>query len=430
MKHLSRIIFLSMSIIFSTLASDTKEIFHFKYFETDVPGKMPILVRTYPVYQGNGSFQLFFFIEIQNDFLQFIYDGKNYNAGAEFEINLRNTSTNQLRSKIFETRAQEREFTSTNRRDLYHFTSDSFEVKSGNYEVILKYSDMNGKGRQQTRKFKIDLPSVNEFYASPVLFTYPEKKTSDNFFYSQPSALRSHWDFSREMGIQLNTWQTPSDTTLKVNIEILETPKSKSIYSIDTLLTGSTQKKSAYFSLPQSLFSEREYLIKIHYTTVTDTIEQKFPLNVIWFEKPLSLWNINSAIGPLKYVIQDDEAYKNLASGSEKEKRAAFESFWKERDPTPDSPYNELEFEFYSRVDSANVKYGRKRVPGWTTDIGRIFILYGAPDEVVDNSLAPIGNPFLRWIYYLDDKQLSFTFLAVDGRKKYRLANVEENPIQ
>lgn len=430
MKHVSGTFLFLLLVIFSLLASDTEEIYHFRYLDTKIPAKKPVLVRTYPVYQGNGTFQLFFIIEIQNDFLQFVYDGENYNAGAEFEINLKNTSTNQLGSKIFHTQVQEKDFSQTNSRYLYQFASDSFMAESGEYEVIFKYSDVNGKGRQQSQKFKIRLPSVDEFYASPILLTYPDKKLPNNFSYSQPSALRSHWGFNQKLGIELNTWQIPPDSTLKVTLEILEMPESKSIYLIDTVLTGSAQNKSVHFNLPQSLFSEQEYLIKVNYSTLKETMDQKFPLDVVWFEKPLSLWNISSAVGPLKYAIKDDEAYKNLSSGNEKEKRDNLDAFWKERDPTPDTPFNELEYEFYSRVDSANVKYSRRRVPGWTTDVGKIYILYGAPDEVVDKSLAPITNPFLRWIYYLEGKQLSFTFLAVDGRKRYRLANVEENPIQ
>jgi GWxTD domain-containing protein len=232
------------------------------------------------------------------------------------------------------------------------------------------------------------------------------------------------------MGIQLNTWQSASDTTVKVKLEIIETPKGKSIFSADTVLAGSSQNKSAYFTLSKNLFFEREYLIKINYSTLNDTVDQKFPLHVIWFEKPFSLWNLKNAIGPLKYVIKDEKTFENLSSGNETEKQAGLDGYWKEQDPTPETPFNELEFEFYSRVDSANAKYGRRGVPGWTTDVGKIYILYGVPDEVVDNSLAPISNPFLRWIYYLEGKRLSFTFLALDGRKRYKLADVEENPIQ
>jgi GWxTD domain-containing protein len=430
MRHFSKIILLCLVIISSVTASDTKEIFHFKNFRTDIPRKMPLLVRTYPVYRGEGTFQLYFLIEIQNDFLQFIYDGESYKADAELEIDLKNASTNELKSQIFHTQAQEADFESTNGRDLYHFVMDSFMIESGEYEVTIKYSDVNGKGRQQSQKFKIRLPSVNTFYASPILFAYPGKEVQDKTFHSQPSALRSYWDFNRKMGIQMNTWQSPPDTTVNVKIEIIETPKGQSIYSVDTLLTGSAQNKSAYFALSENLFSEGEFLIKVSYATLNDTVDQKFPLHMIWFEKPLSLWDINSAIGPLKYVIKDEKAFEDLNSGNEEEKQVGLDGYWKEQDPTPGTPFNELEYEFYSRVDSANAKYGRRGVPGWTTDVGKIYILYGVPDEVVDNSLAPISNPFLRWIYYLEGKRLSFTFLALDGRKRYKLADVEENPIQ
>lgn len=409
-----------------------KEVFQSKFDENGMVHKMPVLIRTYPVYQGNQTYRLFFLVELQYDFLQYIYEGEKYTANTEFEINITNTSTNQLQSKILKSEFFLKDFEKTNRKDLFHFTMDSLDIQPGRYDVIFKYRDINGKGTQHIYKFQIHLPEVDKFYASPILFTYPGKNFSVDpvIFNSQPSALRSYWDFDQDLGIQINTWQAKSDAKVKMNFSIKDEDQKNSFFTVDTLFTGNSQSKSMLLTFSKNLFLEKEYQIDIIYYTPTDTVEQKFPLKIVWFEKPRSLWNLEFAMGPVKYLIEDEKAYDEFTRGNEKEKRSTFKEFWKKRDPTPDTPFNELQYEFYSRVDSANVKFSRKRYPGWMTDIGKIYILYGEPDEIVDNSLAPIRDPFLRWIYNLKDTRLSFTFLAVDGRKRYKLANVEENPLQ
>lgn len=409
-------------------ASDQREVFHFKYFNTDIPQKSPILFRTYPVYQGNDIFRVHFIVEIQYDFIQFVYDGKEYRAAAEFELSLKNESGGGLQSRIFQTEFSEAEFRNTNRKNLYHFTADSLQAAPGRYEVVLKYRDMHGKQKQQLINFKINLPQVDRFYASPILYAYPGK-AGYGVFDPQPSALRSHWDFNEELGILVNAWYAQPEGGAKVALELFDVKEKRVIFSRDTSLNGSNPLKHLHLALSKNLFNEQEYQIKITYFNSTDTVEHRFPLRIIWFTKPLSLWDIKTAYGPLEYLIEDDKEFGELSKGSREEKWRKLQSFWEEKDPTPGTPFNELQYEFYSRVDSANVKYSRKRVPGWSTDIGKIYILYGAPDEVVDNSLAPIREPFLRWTYYQEERKISFTFLALDGRKRYKLAEVEEHPL-
>ena len=412
--------------------SSLKEVYQSKFDENNMIHKTPILIRTYPVYQGNQIYRLFFLIELQHDFLQYIYNNEKYTANTEFEINITNNSTNKLQSKILTSEFIINDFETTNRKDLFHFTMDSLDVHPGKYDVVLKYRDINGKGTQHIFRFQIHLPEVDKFYASPIIFTYPNKDfTLDpENFNTQPSALRSYWNFNKKLGIQLNTWQAQPNDPIKIKFLITDLDKKDSIFNLDTLITSISQNKSLFFSISKNLFFEKNYQIEITYSTPTDTVEHKFPLKIVWFDKPRSLWNLDFAMEPIRYLLEDEKVYDDFTKGNEKEKLAKFDEFWKEKDPTPDTPFNELQYEFYSRVDSANIKFSRRRYPGWMTDIGKIYILYGEPDEVVDNSLAPIKDPFLRWIYNLNDKRLSFTFLALDGRKRYKLANIEENPIQ
>jgi GWxTD domain-containing protein len=81
------------------------------------------------------------------------------------------------------------------------------------------------------------------------------------------------------------------------------------------------------------------------------------------------------------YVITNEEraAYKALKTDEEREQ--FIEQFWLRRDPTPDTVENEFKEEHYARIAYANERFA-SGIPGWKTDRGRIYILYGKPAEI------------------------------------------------
>ena len=85
------------------------------------------------------------------------------------------------------------------------------------------------------------------------------------------------------------------------------------------------------------------------------------------------------------YIITDQEraAFKRLKTDEERERFR--EQFWQRRDPTPGTPENEFKTEHYRRIELANRRFGRVDIPGWKTDRGRIYIIYGPPDEIEDH---------------------------------------------
>jgi GWxTD domain-containing protein len=81
------------------------------------------------------------------------------------------------------------------------------------------------------------------------------------------------------------------------------------------------------------------------------------------------------------YIITDEErsAFKKLSTDEERE--AFIEQFWERRNPNPGSPENKFKEEYYRRIAYANEHYAGG-IPGWKTDRGRIYIVYGPPDEI------------------------------------------------
>jgi GWxTD domain-containing protein len=92
------------------------------------------------------------------------------------------------------------------------------------------------------------------------------------------------------------------------------------------------------------------------------------------------------------YIITDEEraAFKQLSNDEERDN--FIEAFWQRRDPTPDTEENEYKEEHYQRIAYANEHFAAG-VPGWKTDRGRIYIVFGKPDEIEDH---PSGGSYER----------------------------------
>ena len=94
----------------------------------------------------------------------------------------------------------------------------------------------------------------------------------------------------------------------------------------------------------------------------------------------------------MKYIITDEEREGFLKLSNEEERDAFIEQFWLRRDPTPDTPENEFKEEHYRRIAYANEHFA-SGIPGWRTDRGRIYVVFGPADEVDSH---PSGGSYER----------------------------------
>ena len=94
----------------------------------------------------------------------------------------------------------------------------------------------------------------------------------------------------------------------------------------------------------------------------------------------------------VRYIITDEEksAFKQLSNDEERDN--FIEAFWARRDPTPDTVENEFKEEHYARIAYANEHFAAG-IPGWKTDRGRMYIMYGKPDEIDSH---PSGGTYER----------------------------------
>jgi GWxTD domain-containing protein len=85
------------------------------------------------------------------------------------------------------------------------------------------------------------------------------------------------------------------------------------------------------------------------------------------------------------YIISDEERSAFLQLQTNEEREQFIEAFWQRRDPTPDTVENEFKEEHYRRIAYTNERFS-SGIPGWRTDRGRIYIMWGPPDSIESHS--------------------------------------------
>jgi len=92
------------------------------------------------------------------------------------------------------------------------------------------------------------------------------------------------------------------------------------------------------------------------------------------------------------YIISPEERTAFLQLETNEEREQFIEQFWLRRSSNPDMPDNDFKEEHYRRIAYANEHFA-SGIPGWKTDRGRIYIIWGAPDEIESH---PTGGTYDR----------------------------------
>ena len=103
-------------------------------------------------------------------------------------------------------------------------------------------------------------------------------------------------------------------------------------------------------------------------------------------------------LNKVRYIITSEER-KFFLDSPDSKKEEFKEEFWLRRDPNPQTEENEFKIEFDERMKEANELFISEGIPGWLTDRGRIFILFGPPLERIASPQGLDGRSEEVWYY-------------------------------
>ena len=136
------------------------------------------------------------------------------------------------------------------------------------------------------------------------------------------------------------------------------------------------------------------------------------------------------------YIITDTERRAFLQLQTNEERENFIEEFWQRRNPDPDSVDNPVKEEHYRRIAYANEHFA-SGIAGWRTDRGRIYIMYGKPDDLEshtqgENYERPLDQgggetktyAFEDWTYHYIEgigENVELEFVDPSGTGEFRL---------
>jgi GWxTD domain-containing protein len=321
----------------------------------------------------------------------------------------------------------------------------SFTVPPGPYKIIFELDDLESERKYLNKDLSIRAVRIgarDSKTSSPLFIYWSGQPASDtimsqnfggNLLFGRKGALffqlASSNDVDKPLRVEYtfstrqSRFQDPeiilSDTAHYVMLKNMSPVPIGGPDSIGYVLTPVVSEKSVSIIVP--LLTEKlplrplDLIVKVR----RDTAEIKLTksLQMVWPEMPLSLRDVDFAIDALRYITREEQR-DSIKRGSLEDRRKKLEEFWKAKDKTPETAYNEVMTEYYRRVDYAVKNFGTLReVDGSKSDRGRIYILHGPPTKI-DRTLDPSGFQEV-WSY----ENLGKKFIFIDKTKsgKYEL---------
>tara|TARA_B100000941_G_scaffold157220_1_gene111559 strand:- start:65 stop:1339 length:1275 start_codon:yes stop_codon:yes gene_type:complete len=356
------------------------------------------------------------FVEIPFQSLQFIKKEQSFFASYDVSISLRNKKGKRIFRKMWSDSIITNDYIQT--QSKYRTKKHFVNLKVGKDEYVIDSElydkDTRNKG---SKKIKLDF---SKKVKTPVLF---EPIVITN--------LEGNWGF--------NEGEFPLTGKRITNIDdgltlIISGFVGKGQYQVEMFLDGKNEEDGIIVidnnETPDGYFMTRYKLKKDDLSTIGLNLkliikqngrEKSLFKKISIFKPGLSGFvnNVENSFQQMKYILTNDERKK--AKGKKgKELESLFLSFWKERDPTPNTSINELMEEYYIRVNYVNEYFNMSWREGWETDFGMIYILFGPPDRIErSNSTSTSSSIYQVWYYSRLNKQ--FVFKDQNGFGDFKL---------
>ena len=356
------------------------------------------------------------FIEIPFFALQFVKDGEQFLASYSASISIKNDDGLDLGYAVWNDTIRVSNYTETKVRNKNrkHFLKKTLPIdnkikivaelhdedtrKKGLREKVLDLNDYHKKPSILEPIFMLDLPGDWGFEKGKI----PTKGSQVREFGDSISIFISGFVKSTDFDISLEFSNANVDDSL--------------IYFIEK--DGHGEYFNHMINIPGYLLNSLRNDFTIELNQGRKTVDKKISFTIYKPGVSSFISNIDVAIRQMKYAITNKER-NQLKGASKSERENLFYEFWKNRDPTPDSEYNELMEEYYSRVYYSNEHFDAWQ-PGWETDRGMIYILFGPPDEIQrTNPSTSTSSLYQVWSYYRLNQQ--FVFKDQNGFGDFRL---------
>jgi GWxTD domain-containing protein len=376
--------------------------------------------------EDSTTYDLDVYFAFANDILQFVKGRQaDFTGGYDLFVTIFDKKGNLIAEKSTQKKITVDSFEATNDRNLRNRLKLSFELIPGEYKLVLNLTDHDTqKNLHREKELHIKSFGFNKLAVSEILFAdYIAQDSMGQIVQIFPNLDRNFTDPNSLFWAFFKLHPVNAKDSLKITYTVTDASDQAIVRDEHKILP--TSKVFPYlFDLSKHIKSPGRYSIiaQIKQNETEVKTQAKFSAN--WSNFTFSKLNISSAIEALKEFIPDKE-YKMTDQMSDSVKEDWFKQFWTRRDPTLKTEKNELQEEFYRRIDFANNQFTVNALDkeGWQTDRGNIYIKYGPPTDVerhIDEMNIP---PYEIWYYHHIERR--YIFEDKSGIGDFKLVRVE-----
>ena len=359
-----------------------------------------ISIRTQHWNTGTDSLNLYLHMALPLNYFVFKKNIDHFSSEVTFTLVISDKEQNtQMYRESWKEGITKPYYGDTRDPDNYFKTERNISLLPGTYNLFLNVQDKDSRKNWKIVK-EIKLERVN--YLSPsLLFT---KEKNGQFHQLDFIIQKTDTIWFRTQVNFLNNSDQEIEYTIIYNESIIDSGEIK--------ITNVGIQNLYYLPIPFTQNKRGRYAIELSF------LEDKQTTSFSYGYKTKDYWtdDVYEVVGVMRYILPYSE-YKKLKGTNDSEKWNTINRYWKGKDPSPETPRNELIIELNERVRFANKNFSIL-MHGWRSDRGRIYIIYGEP-HIMDTAYQDnIGNQYQKWVYS-NGKEFIFIDRTMSG--DYRL---------
>lgn len=382
-------------------------------------------------YGDSSASRIDLYIQVPYAQLQFVKEQSQFVAKYDVQVNIIGGDKASITEKLWTEELRLTAFEQTQAKTAYNLTQRSIVITPGKYLLRTQIRDLESKRTSVvTRSLTVDDYSGTQLSLSDLMLvnrvTHEGERRN-----IVPNVSGNIGENFNNFYVFFEIYHTSPDESLQVHYIVHDTKEHILFNQVQQYLPKGT-KTQLITKFDSTNYTAGAYTLTVEVKKFpvndnTPAITKQKKFSVHWAGAPLNVTDLDLAVKQVRYIATTKDFEAMDEAPTEEEKRRLFEEFWKKRDPSPDTKRNEDMEEYYSRVEYAN-KYFSHYLPGWKTDMGMVFILFGSPNNVERHPFDIDAKPYEVWSYY--DYNRTLLFIDESGFGDYRLSSSIADMIQ
>ena len=358
------------------------------------------------------------YIQIPYTTVEFVKSDTGFIGNYTVTISVFNESKDKLiTEKSWTDKLYCKEFGETKLKENYNLDLKSFDLKPGKYFIRTSYYDNNSKAEYSTEiKYSVRDLSGKQAISDVMIMSNQIEEDGKNLI--RPNVSGNVTDLKDGLPVFYEIYSDKTEPVI-INYKILNN-RDKIIFKAETSRNIDSGKTEIFYTLHDSSFSVGNYKLDVSIKNAGNKLITKIetPFFSQWIGLPNSVTDLNNAIDQLVYIASTSQINYIKEGKSKEEKLKRFIAVWKSINSSLYNDGDDIFDEYYGRVNYANEHFSQY-YEGWKTDMGMVFILLGAPNNVDRHPFNIDSKPYEVWEYYNLDA--SIIFVDATGFGDYRL---------